>query len=68
MIFAFFLRSIYIREVRKVETVFVNSIKNQERMKEWIGRSDSIVLSPPVDTHLFREIDTYTLSQVFAIE
>ncbi len=68
MIFAFFLRSIYIREVRKIGTVFVNSIKNQERMKEWIGRSDSIVLSPPVDTHLFREIDTYTLSQVFAIE
>jgi hypothetical protein len=37
-------------------------------MKEWIGRDDAIVLSPPVDTKKFKKYDENTLLQMFAIE
>ncbi len=62
------LRRIYKAELQKVWTIFVNSQKNKERMKEWIGRDDAIVLSPPVDTKKFKKYDENTLLQMFAIE
>lgn len=54
-IFAYFLRKIYIREIQKFDFVFVNSHENQKRLAEWTGRTDGIVLFPPVDTEHFSE-------------
>ncbi len=52
-IMAYFMRILYIRELRKVDTIFVNSRKNKERIRKWIGRDDAIILTPPVDTQKF---------------
>lgn len=68
IVFAYFLQRIYIAELWKVWTIFVNSKKNQVRMREWIDRDDAIILSPPVDTEKFRIIDKNTILQTFAIE
>lgn len=58
-IFAYFLRKIYIREIQKFDFVFVNSHENQKCLAEWTGRTDGIVLFPPVDTeHFSDKIDT----------
>lgn len=67
-LFAWILRKIFIWELHKVGTIFVNSEKNKVRMREWIGRDDAIVLSPPVDTKKFKKYDENTLSQTLAIE
>lgn len=53
LVSAFLLKWLYIYEVRKVNVIFTNSMKNQKRIKDWMGR-ESILLYPPVDTLLFR--------------
>ena len=60
-----FFRILYIYELKKVWTLFVNSSANKKRIEEWIGRNDAIILSPPVDTSTFfpykqEEIAPYT--------
>jgi glycosyltransferase involved in cell wall biosynthesis len=67
-LFAYFLRKLYIQEIKKIWTIFVNSRKNKERMKEWIGRDDAIILYPPVDIQKFSPTDENTLLQTIAIE
>lgn len=54
VIAAYFFRKLYIAEVRKVDVIFVNSLRNKERMREWFGRDDAIVLYPPVDMDKFK--------------
>lgn len=56
MFAAYLLRKLYIAEVRKIDVIFVNSLKNKERMREWFGRDDAIVLYPPVDTDRFTPV------------
>lgn len=58
VIAAYFFRKLYIAEVRKVDVIFVNSLRNKERMREWFGRDDAIVLYPPVDTDRFQIPDS----------
>lgn len=50
---AWILKKLYIIELRRVDHIFVNSRKNQERMSKWIGRDDAEMLFPPVDTEHF---------------
>ena len=48
LFFANILKYIYIRELRKMDVIFVNSLNNKNRIQEWIGRDDAIILYPPV--------------------
>ncbi len=52
-IMAYLLKRLYIAEVKRIDIIFVNSTKNKERIKDWFGRDDAIVLYPPVDTDTF---------------
>jgi hypothetical protein len=67
-IFAYFLREIYKKEISKIDTIFVNSQANKERMSEWLGRDDAIVIYPSVDLEKFDIFDKNTISQKIAIE
>lgn len=51
---AMFYRALYRHEIGRVRTVFVNSLANQERMKNWFGRTDTVLIYPPVDMRYFR--------------
>lgn len=64
----YLLRKLYIAEIQKVDVIFVNSLKNKERMREWFGRGDAIVLYPPVDTEKFLPRGQEEILQVFASE
>lgn len=55
LLLSYFLKKLYIADVRKADMIFTNSVTNQRRIKEWIGR-DAIVLSPPVDTDEFHPL------------
>ncbi len=50
---AFFLKKIYLSEIKKVDTLFVNSKTNKKRAGKWLGRKDAHILYPPVDTKKF---------------
>ena len=49
----FLLKELYIWELQKIDVIFVNSLTNKNRIKEWIWRDDAIILPPPVDTKAF---------------
>lgn len=68
LIFANILKYIYIRELQKMDVIFVNSLNNKNRIQEWIGRDDAIILYPPVDTVSFSRKDESEIMQVFAKE
>ncbi|MBS9783926.1 glycosyltransferase [Candidatus Gracilibacteria bacterium] len=53
IILAFFLKKLYLAEIKKVDTIFVNSKANQKRVEKWLGRNDAKILYPPVDTDKF---------------
>lgn len=55
---AYLLQKLYIAEVKRIDVIFVNSTKNKERIQEWFGRDDAIVLYPPVDTQHFVPVES----------
>ncbi len=67
-VFSVFLRWLYMKEISKIDTIFVNSKTNQKRISEWLGRNDAIVIYPSVDTNKFNVFDKNTISQIIAIE
>lgn len=68
VLFSVFLRWLYIKELSKIDTIFVNSEANKKRMSEWCGRDDAIVIYPSVDVKKFQIFDENTISQILAIE
>lgn len=52
---AFFLKKLYLAELKKFDIILTNSPANQTRLKEWCN-IDSSVLFPPVDTSKFRPL------------
>ena len=58
---AWILRKAYIAELQKPSVIFVNSAKNRDRIREWIGRDDAVILSPPVDTEHFSPEKTHDI-------
>jgi glycosyltransferase involved in cell wall biosynthesis len=66
--FSVFLRWLYMKEISKIDTIFVNSKTNQKRISDWLGRDDAIVIYPSVDTNKFNIFDKNTISQIIAIE
>lgn len=52
LLLSFFLKHLYISDLRRADIIFTNSHANQENIRAWIGR-EAIFLPPPVDTHLF---------------
>ena len=68
LIFSVFLRWLYITEMEKVKTIFVNSLANQKRMSEWCGRDDAIVIYPSVDVEKFDIFNEKSVLQILAIE
>ncbi len=67
-IFTSILRYIYIKEISKIGTIFVNSKANQNRVRDWLKREDSIVIYPSVDTEKFNIFEKKLISQIIAIE
>ena len=67
-IFSSVLRYIYIKEISKIGTIFVNSKANQNRVRDWLKREDSIVIYPSVDTEKFNIFEEKLISQIIAIE
>ncbi len=51
-----------------MDTIFVNSLNNKNRIRDWIGRDDAIILYPPVDTISFSKKEESDIMQVFAKE
>lgn len=68
LISSIFLKWIYIQEINKIDTIFVNSQSNKKRISEYFWRDDSIVIYPSVDTQKFNISDKNTVSQILAIE
>ena len=68
LIFSVFLRWVYKKELSKIGAIFVNSEANKQRISEWCGRDDAIVIYPSVDVHRFRMFDQNDISQIIAIE
>jgi glycosyltransferase involved in cell wall biosynthesis len=68
LIFSVFLRWLYLKELSKIDTIFVNSEANKKRMKNWCRRDDAIVIYPSVDTEKFDIFDESSISQILAIE
>ena len=68
LIFSVFLRWLYKKELSKIDTIFVNSEANKQRMSEWCGRDDAIVIYPSVDVDRFQIFDENHVSQLLAIE
>ena len=68
LIFSVFLRWLYKKELSKIDTIFVNSESNKQRMSEWCGRDDAIVIYPSVDVEKFQIFDEKSVSQIIAIE
>jgi glycosyltransferase involved in cell wall biosynthesis len=68
LIFSVFLRWLYKKEISKIDTIFVNSVANKQRMSEWLNRDDAIILYPSVDTNKFNIFDEKSISQIIAIE
>jgi glycosyltransferase involved in cell wall biosynthesis len=68
LVFSVLLKWIYLRELSKVDTVFVNSEANKKRMSEWCKRDDAIVIYPSVDTQKFDIFYELSISQILAIE
>ena len=68
LIFSVFLRWLYKKELSKIDTIFVNSDANKQRMSEWCGRDDAIVIYPSVDVDRFQIFDENHVSQLLAIE
>ena len=68
LIFSVFLRWLYLKELSKIGTIFVNSETNKQRMSEWCGRDDAIVIYPSVDVDRFQIFDENQVSQILAIE
>jgi hypothetical protein len=67
-IFSSILRHIYIKEISRIGTIFVNSKANQNRVTDWLNRNDSIVIYPSVDTEKFNIFEEKSISQIIAIE
>ncbi len=61
IVMAWILRKAYIAELQKPSVIFVNSAKNRDRIREWIGRDDAVILSPPVDTEHFSPEKTHDI-------
>ena len=68
LIFSMFLKWLYLKELSKIDTIFVNSEANKQRISEWCGRDDAVVIYPSVDVHRFRMFDQNDISQIIAIE
>jgi glycosyltransferase involved in cell wall biosynthesis len=68
LIFSVFLRWLYKKELRKIDTIFVNSEANKKRMSEWCGRDDAIVIYPSVDVEKFDIFDEKSISQILLVE
>lgn len=68
LIFSVFLRSLYKKELSKIDTIFVNSEANKKRMAEWCHRDDAVLIYPSVDTEKFQIFDENQVSQILAIE
>ncbi len=68
LIFSVFLRWLYLKELNKIDTIFVNSEANKKRMSEWCGRDDAVVIYPSVDVEKFDIFDEKSVSQILAIE
>lgn len=68
LIFSVFLRWLYKKELSKIDTIFVNTDANKQRMSEWCGRDDAIVIYPSVDVDQFQIFDENHVSQLLAIE
>jgi hypothetical protein len=63
-----FLRWLYKKELRKIDTIFVNSEANKKRMSEWCGRDDAVVIYPSVDVAKFDIFNEKSVSQILATE
>lgn len=68
LVFSVFLRWLYRKEISKIDTIFVNSEANKKRMSEWLGRDDTIILYPSVDTDVFNIFDEKSILQIITIE
>jgi hypothetical protein len=68
LIFSSLLKWIYLKELSKIGTIFVNSELNKKRMKEWCKRDDAIVIYPSVDIKKFQIFDENSISQIIAKE
>ncbi len=68
VLFSFFLRWMYKKEITKIGTIFVNSQENKKRIAQWCGRDDAIILYPSVDTEKFVIYDQKVVSEIIAIE
>jgi hypothetical protein len=63
-----FLRWLYLKELSKIDTIFVNSETNKQRMSEWCGRDDAVVIYPSVDTEKFDIFDENQVSRILWVE
>jgi hypothetical protein len=68
LICSVFLKWLYLKELSKIDTIFVNSIANKKRMSEWCNRGDAIVIYPSVDIQKFDIFDEFSISQILATE
>ncbi len=67
-LFSIFLRFLYKQEIKKIDTIFTNSLINKKRISDWLDRDDAIIIYPSVDTQKFKIYDKKSILQIFAIE
>lgn len=51
-----FLKHLYLYELKKIDIIVTNSLLNQQRLIAWTGRKDIRVLYPPVNMLRFRPL------------
>ena len=67
-LFSIFLKFLYKQEIKKIDTIFTNSLINKKRISDWLDRDDAIIIYPSVDTRKFKIYDKKSILQIFAIE
>lgn len=63
-VMAFFLKKLYLAELKKFDIILTNSPANQKRLKEWCN-IESFVLFPPVNTEKFQKISEEKRWKIF---